>query len=188
MKSLEDVSVMLSMEQGITFCYGNNVINSQANKPVFRQCFNYMGQVKSGLQLGRKWGIPTANLDVDGMYPQIKGIFCVHVRRKSGQLYQGVASLGNRPTVNGDKQVLEIHLFNFNECLYGEILEVFFLYKLRDEIKFSSIDALINQIYDDISRAKRLFPSLSRADYSFEENLSSMHHALKTYLINQNRV
>ena len=66
----------------------------------------------------------------------------------------GVANLGRRPTVNGTKNVLEVHLFDFNESIYGSLLQVFFLHKLRDEVKFTTVDALITQIHQDIAAAK----------------------------------
>ncbi|KTD47970.1 riboflavin biosynthesis protein RibF (riboflavin kinase/FMN adenylyltransferase) [Legionella quinlivanii] len=120
--------------------------------------FRYIGRVQKGKQLGRQWGIPTANIDAEHMYPCLSGIFYVKIRRKNGQSYQGVASVGKRPTVRGSTQVLEVFIFNFSGDLYGEVLEILFVHKLRDEIKFSSIDALIGQIYDDIHKAQILFP------------------------------
>lgn len=126
--------------------------------------FSFMGEVKHGNKLGRLWGTPTANLDADYLYPMLRGIYCVMVRRKNSSHYLGVASIGVRPTIKHCTQnVLEVHIFNFSGDLYGEILEVTFLSKLRDEIKFSSIDALKKQIMSDISYAKFAFPDMSIA-------------------------
>ena len=68
----------------------------------------------------------------------------------------GVANIGSRPTIDGSKNVLEVHLFDFDESLYGEMLQVFFLHKLRDEINFSSVDALIEQIHLDVAAARNV--------------------------------
>jgi riboflavin kinase/FMN adenylyltransferase len=70
------------------------------------------------------------------------------------KLLNGIANMGTRPTVDGSKPVLEIHLFNFNESIYGQRLTVEFTNKLRDEKKFDNIDFLKEQILLDISQAK----------------------------------
>ncbi|KTC84127.1 bifunctional riboflavin kinase/FAD synthetase [Legionella brunensis] len=118
--------------------------------------FTLCGRVIRGDGRGRQWGIPTANLSMHRLSLPLKGVFCVQIER-NGLWFTGVANLGSRPTVDGTKNVLEIHLFDFDENLYGEMLQVFFLHKLRDEIKFSSIDALIKQIHDDVNAAKAYF-------------------------------
>ena len=73
----------------------------------------------------------------------------------------GVANLGRRPTVNGLKTVLEVHLFDFNGSLYHERLNVVFLKKMRDELTFPSVDALILQIKKDISQARAMLADLT---------------------------
>jgi riboflavin kinase / FMN adenylyltransferase len=118
--------------------------------------FNLCGRVTKGEGRGRQWGIPTANLSMHRLILPLKGVFYVQVQRGKGEWLQGVANLGSRPTVDGRKNILEIHLFDFDENLYGEMLRVFFLHKLRDEVKFLSVDALIAQIYNDITAAKGL--------------------------------
>lgn len=116
--------------------------------------FSLCGRVVKGDGRGRQWGIPTANLTMHRVSLPLKGVFCVQVRREKGKCLQGVANLGSRPTVDGTKNILEIHLLDFDESLYGEMLQVFFLHKLRDEVKFSSVDTLIAQIHADIAAAK----------------------------------
>jgi riboflavin kinase/FMN adenylyltransferase len=73
------------------------------------------------------------------------------------QTFSGVANIGNRPTVDGCKTFLEVHLLEVNLPLYGQWLEVRFLHKLREEKKFSAVEALISQIHTDISRTKLFF-------------------------------
>ena len=115
------------------------------------------GRVIHGQGIGRQWGIPTANIRITRKTSPVQGIFCVQVRRDNGALLQGVASLGTRPTLGGTQPILEVNLFDFNENLYGERLEVFFLHHLRDEEKFSSVDELIRQIHQDVHLAKDYF-------------------------------
>ena len=116
--------------------------------------FSLCGRVIRGDGRGKQWGIPTANLTMHRLNLPLKGVFCVKVKRAEGKWHLGVANLGSRPTVDGTKNILEIHLFDFAENIYGEMLQVFFLHKLRDEIKFSSIDTLLIQIKQDITAAK----------------------------------
>lgn len=116
--------------------------------------FSICGRVMHGQGIGRKWGVPTANLSIHTGTLPLSGVFCVKVKRQGKPFLAGVANMGNRPTIDGSKNVLEVHLFDFNESLYGERLEVFFLHKLREEIKFSSVDALIAQIHADVAAAR----------------------------------
>lgn len=122
--------------------------------------FGLCGRVIQGDGRGRQWGVPTANLGLHRINLPLKGVFCVQVKRAGAPLMSGVANLGSRPTVDGTKNILEIHLFDFNESLYGEVLQVFFLHKLRDEIKFPSVDVLIAQIHDDVITAKAYFATV----------------------------
>jgi riboflavin kinase/FMN adenylyltransferase len=115
--------------------------------------YSVSGRVVYGQGLGRTIGVPTANISVHRRRLPLNGVFCVTVKRKT-QFLSGIANLGMRPTLNGHQQVLEVHLFDFNESLYGERLEVLFVRKLRDEIKFSSFDALTTQIHMDIIAAR----------------------------------
>ncbi|KTC69929.1 riboflavin biosynthesis protein RibF (riboflavin kinase/FMN adenylyltransferase) [Legionella birminghamensis] len=119
--------------------------------------YSICGRVVIGNRQGCKWGIPTANIALHRKSPPFTGVFFVKVRRSNGKIYNGVANLGIRPTVDGTKTVLEVHLLNFKENLYTERLQVFFLHKLRDEIKFPNLDELIHQIKNDIVAAEHYF-------------------------------
>lgn len=119
--------------------------------------YSMCGRVIRGDGRGRQWGIPTANLSLHRLTLPVKGVFAVRVFRQGKPALNGVANIGCRPTVDGSKNVLEVHLFDVNESLYGEMLQVNFLYKLRDEMKFASIDALITQIHNDVNLAKTWF-------------------------------
>lgn len=115
--------------------------------------YDMCGRVINGAGRGRQWGIPTANLALKRLTLPLQGVFVIKAAVASQTVY-GVANIGKRPTVDGSKNILEIHLFNFNRSIYGELMHVAFLHKLRDEIKFSSVDTLIAQIHDDINAAK----------------------------------
>ena len=119
------------------------------------------GRVIYGQQLARLWGVPTANIALQNKPIAIGGVFCVQVQRLSNNTtHIGVANIGYRPTVNGKKLLLEVHLLESNESLYNEKLKVIFLHKLRNEIKFASIEQLKNQIYLDVQQAKEYFMSV----------------------------
>lgn len=119
--------------------------------------YSMCGRVVRGDGLGRQWGVPTANLNLHRSTLPLNGVFCVRVKRPGKDAFTGVANIGCRPTVDGSKNVLEIHLFDVDEPFYGEMLEVCFLHKLRDEIKFTSIDALVARIHNDVAAAKNWF-------------------------------
>jgi riboflavin kinase/FMN adenylyltransferase len=120
--------------------------------------YSISGHVEHGEKVGRKLGYPTANIQLKHNLPALKGIFVVRVRIEGGEWCEGVASLGVRPTVevNG-KPVLEVHLFDFAREIYGKHLHVDFLHKLRDEMKFSGLESLTQQIALDVGQAKDWF-------------------------------
>lgn len=114
------------------------------------------GRVIEGQHLGRRLGFATANLRLERRRPALAGIFAVRVHGVRPGQVPGVASLGTRPTVNGDEPLLEAHLFDFDGDLYGREIEVEFVEKLRDEARFSSLDALVDQMHRDAAAARRL--------------------------------
>ena len=83
----------------------------------------------------------------------------IKVRLKSGEIFNGVANMGKRPTINGLMQLLEVHLFDFSQNIYGQMVEVEFCHKIRNEIKFPSFDDLKVQIEKDVETAKAFFNS-----------------------------
>jgi riboflavin kinase / FMN adenylyltransferase len=115
------------------------------------------GRVIHGQRLARQLGFPTANITIKQRIIAIRGVFCVNVQRNNMTILSGVANIGYRPTVDGKKLVLEVHLLDHNESIYGEKLSVIFLHKLRDEIKFDSIEQLKTQINLDVEQAKKYF-------------------------------
>jgi riboflavin kinase/FMN adenylyltransferase len=118
------------------------------------------GSVVEGQKLGRTLGFPTANLGYGDAQLPPDGVWAVQARLQNGTLLQGVANLGNRPTLANAGRALEIHLMDFSGDLYGQFLEVHFIKHLRDEWKFPSIDALRTQIQQDTNLAANVLNSL----------------------------
>ena len=119
------------------------------------------GRVMYGQQLGRTIGVPTANLALKGKKAPLEGVFAVEVAGledfDGGNLVQGVANVGVRPTVGGKVPVLEVHLFDFDQSIYGEHIRVVFRKKIRNEQRFDGLDALKKQIQLDITSARKHF-------------------------------
>jgi len=123
--------------------------------------YRMMGRVVHGRQLGRTLGFPTANLRLMRRKSPVWGILAVRVFGIASHSLPGVASLGTRPTVNGTEPLLEVHVFDFAGDLYGRAIEVEFVAKLRDEVKFDSLDAMMVQMRIDGAGARNL---LSKVD------------------------
>ena len=119
--------------------------------------YRIFGRVIHGNKLGRTIGFPTANIRLHRQVNPIKGVYAVKVRLKSGEIFNGVANMGRRPTINGLMQLLEVHLFDFSQNIYGQMVEVEFCHKIRNEIKFPSFDTLKKQIERDVNTAKGFF-------------------------------
>ena len=116
------------------------------------------GRVVTGRQLGRQLGVPTANIRIKHSRPPLSGVFAVEVNGLPEGPRHGVANIGIRPSVDqGAAPLLEVHLFDFSGDLYGAHLAVRFLHKLRDEQKFSDLEALKRQISDDLKSARQYF-------------------------------
>ena len=120
--------------------------------------YSISGRVVHGDGLGRKIGFSTANIQLKHNRPPLSGIFVVQVHAEGLGVLQGVASLGVRPTVKQEtKPVLEVHLFEFEQQIYGKHLRVEFLQKLRDEEKYPDVATLTRHIALDVEHAKKWF-------------------------------
>ena len=119
--------------------------------------YNFMlnGVVVNGKKLGGKIGYPTANISIEEDYKLIPktGVYVVKATINKNSVF-GMMNIGNRPTVNGNYQTIEVHFFDFNQDLYGKKLTIKLLYFLRNEEKFDSLDALIHQLKEDEKTAK----------------------------------
>lgn len=113
------------------------------------------GRVVRGKQLGRTLGFPTANLRFPKT-PALSGIYATWVHGVGDAPWPSVSSFGTRPTVDGVEPLLEAHLFDFAGDLYGRHIEVEFVAKLRDELKFPDLPSLTEQMHRDADQARAL--------------------------------
>jgi riboflavin kinase/FMN adenylyltransferase len=116
--------------------------------------YRMAGRVRLGKRLGRQLGYPTANLALHRKVVPLWGIFAVRASGAGLVDHPAVASLGTRPTVDGTDPLLEVHLFDWDGDLYGRYLNVDFVARLRDEQKFASLDALVEQMHRDAAAAR----------------------------------
>ncbi|RSC95106.1 bifunctional riboflavin kinase/FAD synthetase [Tenacibaculum singaporense] len=126
--------------------------------------FSLTGSVVNGKQLGGKIGFPTANIDIPEDYKLIPktGVYIVKSIIDNTTIY-GMMNIGNRPTVDGEHQTIEVHYFNFNQNLYGKELTIELLYYLRDEQKFNSVSGLISQLKKDEQNAMLFLKSYAKS-------------------------
>lgn len=117
--------------------------------------YSISGKVVHGDKLGRELGYPTANVHIRHDRPPFLGIYAVKLEGLLGGELPGVASLGVRPTIKHDgKPVLEVHLFNFDQEIYGTHVRVKFLHKIRDEMKFADLETLKRWMIADEQAAR----------------------------------
>jgi len=119
------------------------------------RAYSIGGRVVRGKQLGRTLGFPTANLRFPKT-PALSGIYATWVHGVGERPRASVSSFGTRPTVDGVEPLLEAHLFDFDGDLYGRHIEVEFVAKLRDELKFPDLPSLTEQMQRDAETARRL--------------------------------
>ncbi|HAC65004.1 MAG TPA: bifunctional riboflavin kinase/FAD synthetase [Cyanothece sp. UBA12306] len=131
--------------------------NVRQAKQMLGYAYSLRGKVIKGQQLGRTIGFPTANLEIpsDKLLPCF-GVYCVLVKLETEEKLQGVMNIGCRPTVEGQKPTIEVHLFNWSGDLYQQHLTVELEDFLRPEQKFSSLDQLKQQITLDCQLAKEI--------------------------------
>ena len=126
-------------------------------KQMLGRDYSVCGRVAHGNKRGRTIGFPTANIRMFRRNTPVTGVYAVTMTGIAGREIQGIANVGTRPTVDGGKKViLETHLFDFNEEIYGHYVEVFFKKKIRDEVRFQSLNELKTQIEKDIVIAKQI--------------------------------
>jgi riboflavin kinase/FMN adenylyltransferase len=116
--------------------------------------YRMSGKIIKGRQVGRSLGYATANVDLRRRQSAVLGIYAVRVRGLGKGPIDGVASVGTRPTFDLCKPLLEVHLFDFDEDIYGKYIHVDFIEHLRDEEKFSSADELVAQMDVDAENAR----------------------------------
>ena len=116
--------------------------------------YSISGRVIRGLGLGQKLGFPTANVNLNRRQTPVDGIFAARVTGAGKNALDAVASVGVRPTVGGDKPLLEVFIFDFDRDIYGDYITVQFVRRLREERMFSSLDAMKRQMQKDAIEAR----------------------------------
>lgn len=118
--------------------------------------YRMTGRVIGGRRFGQRLGYATANIRPHRRVSPVNGVFAVRVHGVSEGPRDGVASVGTRPTLGGGEILLEAHVFDFSGDLYGRYLAVDFVAKLREEVKFPSVDAMLERMHVDAGEARRL--------------------------------
>ncbi len=132
---------------------------ARANTMLGRE-FAIKGRVVHGQKKGRTIGFPTANVNLKRAKAPVTGVFAVHIHHAQ-HVYQGVANIGARPTVCGEDALLEVHIFDFAQEVYGDTIAVTLQHKLRDIQKFATFAELKTQIIEDAQQARTFFKNKS---------------------------
>jgi riboflavin kinase/FMN adenylyltransferase len=119
------------------------------------------GAVVVGEKVGRTLGFPTANVDLRRRQSAVMGIFAVRVSGLPGGPLDAVASVGTRPTFDGTKPLLEVHLFDFDGDIYGKYIHVDFISRLRNEVKYDNVAELVAQMHRDADNARSILAAVA---------------------------
>lgn len=123
--------------------------------------YSMEGRVVHGDKLGRQLGFPTANIFLHRLMTPVHGIYVVRLHGIGQTGLPGVASIGTRPTVGGTRSLLEVHVFDFNQDIYGRHVQVEFCQKLREEEHFTTIESLVKQMEQDAEAARNYFKHIA---------------------------
>jgi len=126
--------------------------------------FTLEGKVVHGLQRGAQLGYPTANLVSDKEILPRPGVYAVKVKFAE-RLFDGVMNIGFNPTFGLERISLEVHILDFQQDLYGQMLRVYFIERLRDELVFTSVKALAEQIAEDVAQARQILSGARIVEY-----------------------
>ena len=122
--------------------------------------YSIFGPVISGYKTGQAIGFPTANIDTTKVQIPGTGVYAVRMIYQKNS-YEAVANIGFNPTFQRDRLSVEVHIFDFNQAIYGKEIEVEFISRIRSEIEFESKDDLVVQIKKDIEQAKTILGGLN---------------------------
>lgn len=151
MKVVDTPTLLTGQQRISSSLIREHLAQAELNKAnmLLGQPYQLSGKVSGGKRLGRTIGFPTLNLAMPDNLALRHGVYVVKVHGLGHRAYYGVANLGKRPTVAGIGLRFEVHVFNFAQMVYGQLIHVEPLHFLRDEQKFASIDALKAQIQQD---------------------------------------
>ena len=156
-KDVENIAVSStkirhSLQQG-DVCYANRLLGYQ---------YAYFGKVVDGAKIGRELGYPTANVYVDREYRLIEspGVYATYIEIDK-IIYKSMTYIGNKPTLDKDeKESVEVHIFDFNDDIYGKYVKIRFVKKIREEQKFKDLETLKHQIKMDEKEIRELLLTL----------------------------
>ena len=138
------------------------LLAEEGNVGMMPQClgryYQLRGKVKSGEHIGHRLGFPTANVQPDNPFKVIpaSGAYAVWVTLSDGQQRAAMMNIGTRPTFDGHNRTLEVNILDFNGDLYGQAVTITFVERLREERRFDSPEALVEQLNEDQEQAKRI--------------------------------
>lgn len=117
--------------------------------------YSITGKVVGGNKIGRKIGFPTANIELQDEYKLITamGVYACRVLH-DGIMYHGMGNIGYRPTINNSDFTIEVHIFDFDKEIYDETITIYFVDRIRDEVKFKDLDGLKEQLIKDRESTK----------------------------------
>lgn len=127
--------------------------------------FTISGKVIKGNQLGEKLGYPTANLDLpeSSAFHHLTGVYAASVKIGSGA-YPGMANIGFRPTLEHPSFTVEVNIFDFSKDLYGEEISIQFMERIRDELRFNSLEELESQMKKDERECREILSLFLKSD------------------------
>ncbi|MDE0789212.1 MAG: bifunctional riboflavin kinase/FAD synthetase [Woeseiaceae bacterium] len=125
-------------------------------KSLLGRPYRMSGRIIKGRQVGKTLGYATANVDLRRRQSAVLGIFAVRVSGLKEGVVSGVASVGTRPTFDLVKPLLEVHLFDFDRDIYGEYIHIDFIARIRDELKFESVEELVAEMDMDTENARSI--------------------------------
>ena len=122
--------------------------------------YSITGEVVHGNGIGKTIGYPTANIEISNEYKLItaNGVYVCRVEY-DGKIYGGMGNIGYRPTIEDNKFTVEVNIFDFDKDIYGEVITIYFVDRLRDEIKFNSLKGLKQQLAEDEKKARAILGS-----------------------------
>lgn len=157
--SVEEVASVVSDGARVSSTVIRNALwegNLDLARTLLGRDYRMSGKVIRGEKMGRRLGYPTANVNLNRRQSAVMGIFAVRVSGRNWGPLNAVASVGTRPTFDGTKPLLEVHIFDFNKEIYDEYIDVDFVARLRSEEKFSDVAELVEQMHRDSAQAKEI--------------------------------
>jgi riboflavin kinase/FMN adenylyltransferase len=145
--AVSSTKIRKALNEG-NIAYANNLLGYE---------YSITGVVVGGNKIGRKIGFPTANIDLQDEYKLITaiGVYACRILY-NGRMYLGMGNIGYRPTINNSDLTIEVHIFDFDEEIYNQTITIFFVDRIRDEVKFKNLDALKEQLTKDRISAKKI--------------------------------